>query len=285
MEIRSLARCDFDTLFRAFERAFSDYAISFDKAEVCPMLTRRGYVPHLSFGAFDGDDLIAFTLNGIGEYDGILTAYDTGTGTAAEYRGLHLASEIFQRSLPALRAAGIRQYLLEVLQENAKAISVYTKLGFEVTREFECFRQSLSEIRNSNTNSADIEIKPIDIETVRRAQTFCDFTPSWQNSMESIKRGSAQLSCLGAFQQGELAGFCVFDPSTGDLTQIAIDRKYRRKGIASQLLSRIIPLFHTEHIKVLNICIRHTSLISFLESKNIARAAAQYEMRKSISNF
>lgn len=53
MEIRSLEHIGFDTLFRGFENAFSDYEISFDKEEVRSMLIRRGYESSLSFAAFD----------------------------------------------------------------------------------------------------------------------------------------------------------------------------------------------------------------------------------------
>ncbi|MDE7470362.1 MAG: GNAT family N-acetyltransferase, partial [Paramuribaculum sp.] len=103
MKIRSLEDIDFDHLFRGFEKAFSDYEIRFDKEEVRCMLVRRGYNPRLSFGAFDGDEMVAFTLNGIGLFNDIRTAYDTGTGTVAEYRGRGLAGEIFAYSLPYLR--------------------------------------------------------------------------------------------------------------------------------------------------------------------------------------
>lgn len=53
MEIRSLEHIGFDTLFRGFENAFSDYEISFDKEEVRSMLIRRGYESSLSFAAFE----------------------------------------------------------------------------------------------------------------------------------------------------------------------------------------------------------------------------------------
>ncbi len=142
MEIRSLENIGFDTLFNAFERAFADYEIRFEKEEVRRMLTRRGYVPRLSFGAFDNGAIIAFTLNGIGMFNGVSTAYDTGTGTVKEYRGQGIAGKIFNHSLPYLKEAGIRQYLLEVLQDNTKAISVYSRMQFKTTRQFDCYRQN-----------------------------------------------------------------------------------------------------------------------------------------------
>lgn len=111
----------FDTLFNAFERAFSDYEVSFGKEEVRAIPARRGYAPRLSFAAFDNGDIVAFTLNGVGTFNGIPTAYDTGTGTVKEYRGQGLAGKIFSHSLPYLEESGIRQYLLEVLRDNGKA--------------------------------------------------------------------------------------------------------------------------------------------------------------------
>lgn len=43
----------------------------------------------------------------------------------SRYRGQNLADTIFTHSIPFLREAGIHQYLLEVLQNNEKAIAVY----------------------------------------------------------------------------------------------------------------------------------------------------------------
>lgn len=117
VEIRNLENADFDTLFDAFERAFADYAISFGKEEVRSMLVRRGYDSRLSFAALDDGEIVAFTLNGIGIFNGIPTAYDAGTGTVSEYRGRGIAGKIFSYSLPYLKESGVRQYLLEVLQQ------------------------------------------------------------------------------------------------------------------------------------------------------------------------
>ena len=98
MEIRSLEHIDYDVLFRGFENAFSDYEIHFDKEEVRSMLERRGYNPELSFAAFEKGEIVAFTLNGIGLFNGVPTAYDTGTGTVKAYRVKGLP-EIYSRAL------------------------------------------------------------------------------------------------------------------------------------------------------------------------------------------
>lgn len=96
MKFRKLSDCSFDTLYKGFGRAFADYQIHFEKEEIRSMLRRRGYDADLSFAFFDKGEIVAFTLNGTGTFDGIPTAYDTGTGTAKEYRGKGLAGEIFK---------------------------------------------------------------------------------------------------------------------------------------------------------------------------------------------
>lgn len=277
MEIRNLEHTDFETLFHGFEKAFADYEIHFEKEEVRSMLRRRGFNPKLSFAAFENDEIIAFTLNGIGTFNGIPTAYDTGTGTVKQYRGQNIAGKIFTYSLPFLQKAGISQYLLEVLQNNQKAITVYRRMNFEVTREFDCFRQTKELIDNQKINTSCI-IKPINSHFVRQAQHDCDFNPSWQNSIESIERGISELTCIGAFLDEKMVGHCVFDAHTGDLTQLAVSNAYRRKGIASRLLQESIAGLKTDFIKILNIHSENQTMPAFFKSKNIPLASKQFEM-------
>lgn len=167
MEIRSLEGVGFDTVFRAFERAFADYEVQFGRGQVRAMLKRRGFDPRLSFAAFDDGEIVAFTLNGAGCYGGAPTAYDTGTGTVAEYRGKGLAQKIFDYSVPRLRRAGVERYLLEVLQHNAAAVAVYAKAGFEVTREFFYYRGAKDDISyGHDVCSEACRIAPIGVDDV-----------------------------------------------------------------------------------------------------------------------
>lgn len=281
MEIRNLEHTDFDTLFCAFERAFLDYEIHFEKEEVRSMLQRRGYNPKLSFAAFVNDEIVAFTLNGTGTFNGIPTAYDIGTGTVKEYRGQNLAGTIFTHSIPFLKEACIRQYLLEVLQNNEKAIAVYRRMNFAITREFDCFRQSIQQINLLKANT-DCVVEHVHFEAVRKAQQICDFTPSWQNSIESIKRGVAGLTCLGAVLDGKMVGYCIFDEHTGDLSQIAVLNEYRRKGIGSRLLQEASRQMKTNFIKVLNVDSETSAMPAFLQSRNIPLASKQFEMILSL---
>ena len=283
MEIKSLGKIDFDTIFKGFNQAFADYELQLDKVQLQAMVKRRGFNPDLSFAAFENDKITAFTLNGIGNFNGTLTAYDTGTGTLKEYRGKGLATQIFEYSIPYLQEAGITQYLLEVLQHNTKAVSVYRNIGFETTREFNYFNQKNEDVQNEiKTSAHSIEIKEIGIENLEDVSKFWDFYPSWQNSFESIKRSITDFIIRGAFIDDRLVGYSVFEPVSGDVTQLAVDKPYRRKGIASLLLQEMLKLNQNDFIKVLNTDITCDSITHFLKAKNIELRGKQFEMIKKI---
>lgn len=283
MEIKTLSLTHFDTLFKAFSEAFAEYDMQLNRAQLRSMLLRRGFKPGLSLAAFERSKIVAFTFNGIGTFDGIPTAYDTGTGTLKTHRGQGLATKIFECAVPLLQEAGVRQYLLEVLQHNTAAVSVYRKLGFEVTREFHYFGQKNTEVRNEGPRAdGGYTFRPIDLHIHREITLFWDFTPSWQNSFESIRRAAADFNYRGAFAGEKLVGYCVFEPASGDVTQLAVDRDHRRKGIGSLLLREMVECNRNDALKVVNTDTRCESITAFLEAKNIPVTGKQFEMIKRL---
>ena len=237
MEIKSLENTCFGTLFEAFGQAFADYEVQLDETQLRRMLRRRGFDPRLSFAAFDGERIAAFTLNGRGNFNGLPTAYDTGTGTLEAYRGQGLAAKVFEHSIPYLREAGIRQYLLEVLQHNTKAVSVYRKLGFETAREFNYSIQQGAHVHlGAKIPDIACTVTPVDVGRFAPDPQFWDFMPSWQNSPEAIRRAAGDFAGLSARAEGTQVGYCIFEPASGDIALIAVDKRYRRRGIATSLL-------------------------------------------------
>ncbi len=283
MEIKPLNNISFDQLFAAFEQAFADYELQLDKSELFTLLKRRGFNPKLSFAAFDGDKIVSFTCNGIGDFYGIRTAYDSGTGTLKAYRGKGLATRVFEHSIPYLKEAGIKDYLLEVLQHNTSAVSVYRKLGFEVIREFYYFRMEQEKIKHTvKAVEFPYTIEPVAINAYDSMSGFWDFRPSWQNSFESINRALEDFSCLGAFTEGKLVGYGVFEPASGDVTQIAVDKQYRCQGVGSLLFQKMLDLNKYGSIKVVNTDRDCESIIAFLKAKNMEPTGKQFEMIKKL---
>jgi ribosomal protein S18 acetylase RimI-like enzyme len=281
--IHSLDKISFDTLADSFSEAFKDYDVHISKNELSIMLSRRGFVPELSFGAFDGERLVSFTLNGIGHFNGAKTAYDTGTGTIKDYRQRGLATKIFEYSIPVLKNTGVTQYLLEVLQHNTKAVSVYQKLGFEVNREFNFFVQKMDEINLGKCKmQSGNELKSIGLEYREQMMNFWDFQPAWQNSFDSVMRRLTDFKLLGAFEDMRLVGYCIFEPITGDLTQIAVDKKYRRRGIASGLLAEVAKENKHQNIKLINTEVGCESIEQFAVSRGILLKGRQFEMIRQL---
>ena len=281
--IRSLEKISNEVLFEAFQEAFKDYELQLSQPELEKMLHRRGFTPHLSFGAFSGEKLVSFTFNGTGNFNDIPTAYDTGTGTIEEYRGKGLAGRIFEYSIPHLKAAGISQYLLEVLQHNSKAVSLYRRLGFEVSREFNYFTQVTSMLRlPSISEESGYRILPAKLSDKVRMSMFWDHPPSWQNSFDAVERACEDFRILGAYEDNTLVGYCIFEPGSGDITQIAVEKGYRRKGIASLLLLEAIKLNRHDSVKAINYQTNQSDFSHLMECFGISKRGQQFEMIKRL---
>lgn len=281
MKISSLSHTPFEMLAGAFAKAFATYEVQVSPDELRTMLRRRGFDPALSFAAFDDSGrIMGFTLNGIGTFCGMPTAYDTGTGTLPEFRGQGIATQIFESSLPHLRAAGIGQYLLEVLQHNTAAVSVYRQLGFEVSREFNYFRGAAGEVQMSGTH----DIRQVELSALNTSATeFWDFEPSWQNDFEAVGRAVSDFVFRGAYDGEQLVGYIIFEPAAGDITQIAVAKTHRHRGIGTALLGESLRINCAPGIKCINTEIgRDKALSAFLEAHNIPFAGKQFEMIKKL---
>lgn len=96
--------------------------------------------------------------------------------------------------------------------------------------------------------------------------------------MESIERGKSGLKYLGATIGRAAVGYCVFDPATGDITQIAVGKDYRRRGIGTWLSQEAVRGMETDFVKVLNVSADNHEMPSFLKNVNVDLASRQFEM-------
>lgn len=281
--LKSLSGISFDEIYIAFHAAFADYEMQVNKEDLYKMIHRRGFVPDLSFAAFEEEKIIGFTLNGIGIYNGLKTAYDTGTGTLKEYRGQGMATEIFLYSLPFLKEAGIKQYLLEVLQHNTKAVSVYQNVGFETSREFNYFVEEMKDVQLPDKRLNPLyQIKKTDIPDEDLVSDFWDFIPAWQNDHQAILHNKEDFICFAAYKTKELLGYCIFEPTSGDITQIAVNKKFRRQGIASNLMKEALKVNQKESLKAINTDPACESITAIFESISLSRSGMQFEMIRNL---
>lgn len=281
IKINTLESTPFKIIHEAAANAFSDYVEEFELTteELKHMIERRGCDLSLSFGAFDNEKLVGFTLNGIGEWNGIRTAYDTGTGVIKDYRKQGIATKIFNESLPVLSKNNIEQYLLEVIKTNTGAFDLYKKAGFKVVREFDYFSidKDKFEIKKNddNLNAEIVKTEKPDWEVYK---TFWEFIPSWQNSIDSIKRKIEHFRILEAHINNELAGYGIIETQTGDIPLLAISEKFRRKGIGTKIFYELQSHNVAKEIRVTNSAADYKPFKKFADNLGLPAGFGQYEM-------
>lgn len=259
--IRTLTRDDLESLHAAFGAAFSDYVVKLTPTldQLAEMFTRRGWIPELSVGAFEGDAMIAFTVNCV-EGD---RAYDSGTGVVPAHRRRGLGRELMERSFALLRER-CSSYVLEVLEANTRAVELYRATGFEVVRKLQCWSYESSSLRVVEPSGNPAILDDFDIQ------------PSWQNSSASIARAKAPHVVLG-----DERGHAIVFPDNGDLAQLVVRRHARRKGIGTHLLQSAAALAG-KPLRILNVDDSDAGVAAFLEANGANRTVRQLEMIRSL---
>jgi len=260
---RTLENTPAATVHQAFIEAFSDYQLQVDMSfeGFSRMLTRRGYHSGLSLGAFDGQALVGFMLNGFRTWENKATCYDIVTGVFPVCRGQGVASAMFSQLRELLQAQGSQQYLLEVLRDNEDAYRLYRRQGFEVKREFACYQLKRADFQPPPRLSAELT----DASPFSPPEDFLDYAPSWQNSAQSIAAAADSFAYVEARIDGRLAGYGVIDKETGDIPQLSVAKEYRGQGIGGSILAKLIQATAAETIRSVNVDTRCLSARCFLE--------------------
>lgn len=270
----------FPKLYAAFVEAFSDYVVQF-------ALTENQFRNHINLNAVDLERtvgceedgrLIGFSLNGFGLWNGKLTAYDAGTGVLPSHRRRGISREMFEMMLPLFTESGIEQFLLEVITTNSAAITLYENLGFRRVREV-----ALLERQNSLERSPEphrgLGIREIVDPNWDVLRGFWDSKPSWQNSVDAVKRSIANKRILGAFLSDECVGYIVFSAKFGRVAQIAVAPSCRRRGIGTALVMAMQgEMSEGFSMQVINIDKASTSAMQFFGKLGFRERVSQYEM-------
>jgi len=270
-------------LYHAFLTAFSDYQVNMNVSadRFRDRLRRDGVQLALSVGAFAGEEMVGFCMNGYGRWQERPTAYDSGTGIVPGYRGRGLGKRLFEYMLPQLKLGGIEQYLLEVINTNAPALNLYHNLGFIETRTFAVLIQTERVNRRPVVN--EIELHDLEMPDWRLFQSFWDGQPSWQNSIDSIERTKIANRFVGAYSKNECIGYAVVSTTTGNIMQLAVSPEYRRKGVGSALLDSLQErLTPGEQLRVTNIDCELTDTLAFFEACAFSEVLQQLEMIRDL---
>lgn len=285
MMITDLASTTLSDITKSFNEAFSDYVMQFTATEEY-LQTRwkgAGVDFNLSFGLFMNDKLVGFIIHGIGKWNGVKTAFNVGTGVIPEHRGKRIVKKLYDYAIPVLKTHGIKLCLLEVIQENSKAIKAYRGVGFKEERELISFVYDLDQNYNETDLDEQILLKTeTDIIKVNwdLVETFWDIKPSWENSIPSLMRNPEIYQFIGIFKEEKLIGYAIFNLKTGNIPQFAMAKNERRKGYGQYLFQKLSGMM--KQLAVINVDNQSLQTMGFLKAFGFKEFISQYEMEKNL---
>ncbi|CEG26564.1 GNAT family N-acetyltransferase [Bacillus sp. B-jedd] len=132
-EIRRLADCSLKEVLAAwnagFEGYFADMTMTYDA-----FLRRFPFEdlsPELSVVAFMDGEPAGLIVNGVRKIDGENTAWNGGTAVAVKYRKQGVGRALMEETLKLYKQEGVAFAMLEAIEGNDKAISLYESLGYK----------------------------------------------------------------------------------------------------------------------------------------------------------
>ncbi|KXH85858.1 GNAT family N-acetyltransferase [Chryseobacterium kwangjuense] len=281
MEIRNLKNISVEELLSVFNESFSDYIVPFHltSEQLKSKISAEKIDLDLSVGAFQSEKLVGFILRAEKEVNNQQIIYNAGTGVIREYKGQGLVRKMYDHILHSLNRKDANILTLEVIVGNDPAIRAYENLGFKTVRKLLCFNG----IINIEEKQSDILLVEIENFEWDLFQSFWEIEPSWQSSKEVLEGIRKDCMILGAYMEGRLVGYTIYNPVIRKVYQIAVDKKYRRQGIGSQLLNRIGKDCKGQAVSFNNVDDSSASTALFLESTaGLKNWLSQFEMKKNI---
>ncbi len=271
MDIRLLSEEDFEALYRTFKIAFTNNEVSFQ-----PSVEEFGHRLHkkllmnidISAGSYDGNEMTGFILHSSGIYQGIPTAYNGGTGVLPGFRNQKTAINIYEFLIPRIQRKFLARILLEVVETNKNAISLYEKIGFTFKRKFKCYKMSKTFETHSKVRVEEGTIDEVNF-------SFTDFEPSFIDSSEHLKRGGERV--LLSKKEDITTGYLIFQPHLGRISQLAVDGMHRQSGAGEALLYQAQSLSE-KPLTIMNIPEDEIGFDSFLKRCGFQNQVNQYEM-------
>jgi ribosomal protein S18 acetylase RimI-like enzyme len=281
---RFLNESHFDLVLEKFLEAFADYPhrFEFDSVRFRNHINLNAVDLERSVGCFVDAELVGFTLNGFGEWNGRPTVYDAGTGVVPKMRRRGVSEAMFDLMLPEFASSGARQLLLEVIVNNEPAVRLYSKLGFKVNRDL-LLLEAPRDLKIMSRLNPDIEVRPVQADDLSYLTALWDGEPSWQNSNAAVKRSESLKTIFGAFLAGRFLGYIVFSTGLGRIAQLFVVPSYRNQGVGTRLLAAMnAEMKRDSAMQVLNIDKSMTGAVHFFESLGFREILAQHEMIKPL---
>ena len=264
----ALQETSIEQLTNCFNLAFSDYeqSICFTPEKMKYYLTASAVDLSLSFGAFFQDQPVAFILNSSGMYNGQSVVFDAGTGVIPAHRGKKVFSALFDHTCQQLRNRGITKYYLEVLQSNHHAVSIYSKKGFSIQREFSVLTAS------GPRQGWDNPIPAVPYSDFAGFSTIFSVQPSFEHTTHNVNQNPQLYEVLYLDDRA----YCIYAKRNGEIIQLHYNELEALKEVMSALISR----YPSAMAK--NIDCGCADVIRMLTEIGFTEILKQYEMARDI---
>lgn len=265
-------------LHTCFEKSFSDYAVPFKLS--LESFRRRIYEktninPKYCVLIWEENKLIGFILHSANQYHHQPSIYNGGTGILQEYRGNGFVKKAYEWILPMIKSEGFSSIILEVIQSNNPAIYLYSRLGFQQTRSFHCFKMT----KNLPEIAKEIKIVDNDVWNLKRYTNLHRYDTSFIDTNECLIHNAENELILEAYIQETLSGYAVFQPRLGRISQLGWAVCEKTQDIVLSLLKTIEKrTFGSIPITLMNIDSANNEVINFLKSIGFETTVQQYEM-------
>lgn len=273
MEVKSLVNTDIEIIIECMTECFQNYFVKIPSdVDFWVKRYEAARVDYqLSFGAFDGDQLVAFIIQGIDDHNEEKTAFNTGTGVRKAYRGQKLVDQIYRDAIPILRENGIIKCMLEVIDQNHRAIRVYERIGFQKERFLRCFNGEIIDLENT-TSVQEIDILKLE-DAIRSYQSYY----AWDSSLSTILKGGKMFKAYQIKDSAESdLGYFIVNNVNNTLIQI---EAYHPQNWLQVLTAtkKVIP-----SIRINNIDDRRRDCLKAFEKAGIQNHINQFEMIRYI---
>ncbi|WP_083370308.1 GNAT family N-acetyltransferase [Chromobacterium sphagni] len=278
MRVADLARLSSADLHPCFLEAFSDYLVPAqpDLEQLRRMLLRRGWVPELSAGAWQGGRLVGFWLCATPEIAGRVEGYCIAAGVSPIARRHGALSGMAAKVSQLLAKRGIFQQRLEVMEDNQRARPAYAKLGFQPARQLDCYQIQMP--------IAGSRYWPVTTHAgylpAQWPQTdWLAYPPAVPNRRDSLLRADPAPRWLSVRSGDVLQGSLLLS-ADGEVLELMVAPGCRRQGIASQLLHAGQSLSPGGRLTFNNVDRRDLAMISLLLRHQAVYRLSQWEMLK-----
>jgi len=186
LQATTLERIELEQVVQALDAGYTGYRLplSFTVVATANYLRVHDIVLEASPIWFQDGQPVAIGLRGVRERRAWVGAF----GIAPAYRGKGLAQAMFGEIIRLAKRQGVTSVQLEVLDENARAIAIYRRAGFTLSRKlFSIESLSLAPVEGAQA----LVVTPALIKALPDT-----VLPCWQREQRTLELRANQLSAL-----------------------------------------------------------------------------------------